>query len=127
MKKEIIISIVIVLVIILLNIITQKYTDTHLGEITNQLTKIRNNITEENYQKGEENIKIAKETWDKVKETLVIYIEHEELEKVEMYILETNSHIETKEYTMAIQSLDTCNFIIGHIQEKYQFSLENIF
>lgn len=127
MKKEIMIAIVIVFMIIVLNIITQKYTDTHLGEITNQLTNIRNDLIQENYQKGEEEIKFAKETWDKAKETLVIYIEHEELEKVEMYLLEANSHMETKEYAMAIQSLDTANFIIHHIQEKYQFSLENIF
>ena len=58
---------------------------------------------------------------------MVIYLEHTELEKVEMYILETQSHIETKEYTMAIQSLDTCDFIIDHIIDKYEFSWKNIF
>lgn len=58
---------------------------------------------------------------------MVIYIEHNELEKAEMYIVEAKSHIETNEYSMAIESLDSCKFIIDHIIDKYEFSLKNIF
>ncbi|MCI8620429.1 MAG: DUF4363 family protein [Clostridia bacterium] len=58
---------------------------------------------------------------------MVIYLEHTELEKAEMYLLETKSHIETKDYEMAVVSLDTCKFIIDHIIDKYEFSLKNIF
>lgn len=58
---------------------------------------------------------------------MVIYLEHTELEKAEMYILEAESYIETKEYAMAIQALDTCKFIIDHIIDKYEFSWKNIF
>ena len=58
---------------------------------------------------------------------MVIYLEHTELEKAEMYLLETKSHIETKDYEMAVVSLDTCKFIIEHIMDKYDFSLKNIF
>ena len=71
-------------------------------------------------------VKIEEE-WDNVKEKFVIYLEHNELEKVEMYIIETKSHIETNEISMAIQSVDTCTFVIDHIKEKYEFSLKNIF
>ncbi len=67
------------------------------------------------------------ENWNKKKEAFVIYLEHTELEKVEMYMIEIKSNIETKEYEMAVQAIDTCKFIIGHIKEKYEFSIENIF
>ena len=67
------------------------------------------------------------DTWNDKKEILVIYLEHTELEKAEMYILEAKSHLETEEYTMAIQSIDTAIFIIDHIKDKYEFSIKNIF
>ena len=42
-------------------------------------------------------------------------------------MLETESYIEVEEYDVAVQTLDTCNFIIDHIKDKYEFSLKNIF
>ena len=48
MKKQIIIAIVIVLLVVVLNIITQKYTEMAMGEVSEELTKIRNDIKEGN-------------------------------------------------------------------------------
>lgn len=72
-------------------------------------------------------IEKAEEKWNEVKQKMVIYIEHTELEKVEMYIKEAKSCIETREYTIAIQMLDVCDFIMEHIKDKYELSLKNIF
>ena len=103
------------------------YTNVTMSEISDDLTKVREELVKEDKEETEEGIKKVQEKWDNVKEKFVIYLEHTELEKVEMYILETKSHIETEEYKMAIQSLDTCIFVIDHIKEKYEFSLKNIF
>lgn len=128
MKKQIMISIAIVLIVIILNIITQKYTETAMGEILENLEKTRNNIIGQKEEKEiVSNIGNTIEKWNEKKEKMVIYLEHTELEKAEMYLLEAKSYIETKEYTMAVQSLDTCKFIIDHIIDKYEFSLKNIF
>ena len=48
MKKQIIIAIIIVLLVVVLNIITQKYTEMAMGEVLEELTKIRNDIKEGN-------------------------------------------------------------------------------
>ena len=127
MKKQIIIASVIVLLVVILNIITQKYTEVAMGEILDELGKTRNNIVEQREGEIQVSLENTIEKWNNKKEKMVIYLEHTELEKAEMYLLETKSHIETKEYTMAIQSLDTCKFIIDHIIDKYEFSLKNIF
>ena len=129
MRKEAIIVVVILLAIIILNIITQKYTNTHMTELTNKLTDIKTEISNED--KDEEKIiqkmEDAFSYWDDVKEKFVIYLEHTELEKVEMYMKEAKSNIETKEWSMVVVSLDTAVFILDHMQEKYEFSLKNIF
>lgn len=88
---------------------------------------MKTDLVEKREEKAKEAMQEVVGTWNDKKETLVIYLEHTELEKAEMYILEAKSHIETEEYTMAIQSIDTANFIIDHIKDKYEFSIKNIF
>ena len=84
-------------------------------------------LVEKREEKAKEAMQEVVGTWNDKKEILVIYLEHTELEKAEMYILEAKSHLETEEYTMAIQSIDTASFIIDHIKDKYEFSIKNIF
>lgn len=127
MKKEVIIVIVILVLIVILNIITQKYTNVKMTELTDMLSKVKELLVAENVEEAKNEMEKVHEEWDNIKEKFVIYLEHNELEKVEMYIIETKSHIETDEISMAIQSVDTCTFVIDHIKEKYEFSLKNIF
>lgn len=91
------------------------------------LSDTRKDLIEENEEKSKNGIDKAMEKWHKVNEILVLYIEHADLEKTEMYMAEANSYIETKEYTMAVQSVDTSIFLLEHFKDKYKFSLENIF
>ena len=58
---------------------------------------------------------------------LAYYIEHDELEKIELYLTALKSNIETKEYNQAVVEVDSCIFILKHIEEKYSFNLQNIF
>jgi len=127
MKKEIIIIVVVVVVIVILNIFTSRHTNEVADEIVAHLSLVREGLKLEAEEQIQENIEEAKKIWDREKDKLSIYIEHEELEKVEMYMTNVSTDIETKEYNMAIESLDTCVFIIGHIKDKYELSLKNIF
>lgn len=127
MKKEVIIVIVILVLIVILNIVTQKYTNVKMTELTDMLSEVKELLVAESLEEAKNEMEKVQEEWDRVKEKFVIYLEHNELEKVEMYIVETKSHIETDEISMAIQSVDTCTFVIDHIKEKYEFSLKNIF
>lgn len=127
MKKEIIICIVVVSLVIILNVITEKHTNKTMEEITEDLTSIRKELISKDERNLENDINNVLNKWLEKSDALAYYIEHDELEKVELYIREVNANIETKEYNMAIQALDSCNFIIAHIKEKYKFSFQNIF
>lgn len=127
MRREIVIVSIVVICIIILNIITSKNTNYVMDEITAYLGQVREGIEVQAEEQMKENIEKVKEIWDKKKNTLSLYIEHNELEKVEMYITNVNTNIEIKEYSRAIETLDTCNFIIEHIKDRYRLSISNIF
>lgn len=127
MKKELIISVVVIALVVILNIITTKHTNTVMDEIAEELSIIREELLSKNDDNVREKIEFLAREWKNKSENLAYYIEHDELEKVELYIVEAKSNIETEEYNMAVQSIDSCKFIISHIKDKYEFKLVNIF
>lgn len=127
MKKEVIICVVVIMLIVILNILTENNTEKVMNTITEYLEVTKEAIIDGEDEKMNENIDKAKSNWDKEKDVLSIYIEHDELEKIEMYLVEVETDIMTKEYNMAMESLNDCIFIINHIKDKYKLSLKNIF
>lgn len=129
MYKELVISIIIIIAIFSLDFVTQKYADKSIGEISTKLENLKGKIQNDNVNAEEANKEINDlyELWNKFHEKLAFYIEHDELEKVETQFTASKSLIGTKEYHFAIESIDKTIFILDHINDKYSFSLENIF
>lgn len=127
MKKEIIICFVVVALVIALNVISEGHTDYIMDDTEKSLGTLRQELFLEDGQKVETGIKDILNKWEEDKELLSIYIEHDELEKIETCLREINSNVETEQYDIAIQSLDTCVFLMNHIKDKYKLSIKNIF
>ena len=133
MKKEIVICIVIVVIIVIANIVTQNYTTKSVTELNNKLEALETEITDigEDGDISRDNVKTKIEEvekyWEDVHSKLAYYIEHDELEKVETDIVGINSSIETNDYEQVLSKIDESKFILRHIEDKYAFTLENIF
>lgn len=126
MYKETIIIIIIIILIILGDIITQKYTEKTVSEISIGLYGLKDYISqnkEEKYKK----IENIEEKWDKKSETLAYYIEHDELEKVNTEIAKIKADIETNNEKIAIENLERCIFVLEHIKDKNLIKIVNIF
>ena len=129
MCKELIISIVIVVVIFSFDYVLQKYTDESIGDMTQELSSIKTEIRKEDKNETEIQDRVNRlyDKWIGYNEKLSYYIEHNELEKVETDFIACKSLIESKEYNVAVEELEKTTYVLKHINEKYSFSLENIF
>lgn len=128
MKKEIIICIVIIIAVVILNIITISYTKESVQSLKIELSKIREDIEQEkDVNLVNEEITNLKNNWEERYEKLAYYIEHDELEKVHLYIVGLDSNVNSDEYSQAIGELDKCDYILEHIEDKYSLSFKNIF
>lgn len=127
MKREILIAFIIIILIVILNIITANYTNKSMEEMTSDLDKIRIQLVSKNKENLNDNVDNVIKKWEEKKNILAFYIEHTELEKMELYLHELDSNIEIDEFNIAIQSLDSCNFMASHIRDKYEVALKNIF
>ena len=130
MLKESIICAVLVIAIIVGNYTTQNYTKESAKELSNKLNELKENILNiegEDSNQLKDKMEGVKEEWESRFDKLAYYIEHDELEKVENNLTGISSFIEMEEYAEAISELDKGVFVLKHIQDKYAFSLENIF
>ena len=129
MFKELAVSIVIVIAIVVLNNVTQGYTDKSVSETTEKLEELRDDIikTEKEHDDIVSELNDIYDKWMGFHEKLSYYIEHNELEKAETQLTALKGYIEMGEYNVAVSELDKTIFILNRIEDKYDFALDNVF
>ena len=136
MKKEIIISIIVIAMVIIGNIVTQNNTKKTVAELNEKLANQKNSLIDaiddnkkkdENYLKYKEKSSDIRNRWDEMQELLSFYIEHDELEKVETQLAVINGQMESKLYDESVVEIEKCQFILEHIADKTAFNIKNIF
>lgn len=132
MTKELWISIIIVVVILIGDIFTTKYTNKSIETTTHSLSEIRKEMEKENKEdidadKLKEQIKNIRDDWNKRHKKLAIYIEHDELEKIETDLAGLNGYLDKEEYGDSMAQLDISVYVLEHIKNKTVLSLINIF
>lgn len=129
MHKELIISIVIVVSIFALNYITQKYTDKTVSEVKEHLESIKEELVKEepDFEKAMLKANEAFDKWEELDDKIVLYVEHEEIEKVTTAITSTKSFTEMEDEGQAVDSIDRCIYLLDYIDEREKFTIDNIF
>ena len=128
MRKEAIICIVLIMIIIIGNIITQNYAEKTINTLTEELEKIRIDILDEKKEKDiDKNMEEIIEKWDKKHEKLAYFIEHNELERIEINLIGMKSYIRDMEKTEAVSKIEETKFLLENLEKKYKIHLENIF
>lgn len=129
MKKEIIITITILILIIIGNIITQKNTINTVEAVSKHFEELKEEAIKEdkNKEKIDSKIEEIDKLWDEKSEIMAYYIEHDEIEKVGTELTKLKADLETKEYNVAIEYIDNCVFLLEHIKDKTALRIFNIF
>ena len=128
MKKEIIISVIIIIFIIFFHASTQVYTQNFFNSISDDLNNIEKKFFSENINEDEleSDIDSITNKWKEKYDYFACFIEHDELEKVQTQLISIKSNIKTEDYGKAIDETERCKFILKHIEEKDSLKVVNI-
>lgn len=132
MQREIIIISIILIVVVFFNFFTQKYTSRTIGSISSRLEEIKD-LAIYNIQNNTTDSEINKKTddilndWNKINKKLALYIEHDELEKVDSSFVEFKENLQLNKYEEAVPEISKCMYILSHIQNKQSFKAINLF
>lgn len=131
MKKEIFVVITILILIIIINIICQNYLSKAVYSTNKQIEELsilskkclEDDDEKENIKKQLEN---TNDEWNIYRTNLSLYVEHDELEKVDTEFALFNTYIDLKNYEDAIPEMKECIFILDHIKKKNKMSISNL-
>ena len=131
MTKELIISIIIVVIIVTGDILTTKNTDKCIQETKGKLLQMEQELQKSDDEIDGENLKKQMESilsdWKVKHRKLAMYIEHNELEKVETDLSSLNGYLKQEEYGDANAQIDVSIYVLEHIKNKTILNIINIF
>ena len=127
MYKEIIICLIVLVIVMLLNITTQNSTKSSVLIVTDELDSLRKVVIDEKVNESNEIIDKILNIWDAEYEKLSYYIEHNELEKVKVELVELKANIEVEQFKEATGNIDRAIYLLEHIKQKTELQVKNIF
>ena len=129
MKRELIIVSIIIVCIIIASIITQNNTKKEIADIDNKLENFKTEIMEnkKGYIELNEEIDEIYDNWVEKDKILSLYLEHNELEKINLSLKTIKGFIEVDITNESVQEIEKCIATLDHIEEKQAFSIKNIF
>ena len=134
MKKEVLIVGIILTIIIFTNALCQNYLshavdriDVQLEEMVNLSKKCLKEKNGQEENKAKKYIDDISKEWEKYEKNLSLYVEHEELEKIDTSIVIIKSYINANNYEDTLAKAEECIFVLNHIRKKQQMSIANLF
>lgn len=139
MRKEFFVSLLIVILIFIANFFSKRYTENFKNNIINNFDSLKTSVNEARKKENENaeidenllnninnNFNNMKDVWIKNQDILSYYVEHNELEKIDLNIVSLGSYLQTEQYDESIGEIDEGVFSVKHIGEKYLFNLKNV-
>lgn len=127
MRKEFVICIIIIVTITVGNILIKNYTNSAGKDMISKLEELKISIGKNNSDEIEKKLSEVNQIWEEKQAKLAYFIEHNEIEKVDVNLVSLKSYVEINDLEEAKREVDESCFSVQHIEEKYAFNLKNIF
>ena len=129
--KTLIFAISILIIIIILDIIFENYSKNAIEKINSNIDKIGKafEIEGENYDK-EELEKLsgkARNEWRKREDILSCFIEHDEVEKINIKLDVLYTQVKNEVWMDAKSTVSEVKRLVKYLEGKYELSIQNIF
>ena len=129
MRREAIITILIIIAIIIGEWLTQSYSKKTLSGVQDSLRELKEGILSSENEVSEliDKTNQIYDKWEEDNQLLSYYLEHDELEKVNTQFVLVKGYLETDDPKNAIPDIEEGIYILEHIKEKEKLSIKNVF
>ena len=127
MRKEFVICIIIIVTITVGNIVIKNYTNSAGKDMISKLEELKISIGKNNSEEIEKKLSEVNQIWEEKQAKLAYFIEHNEIEKVDVNLVSLKSYVEINDLEEAKREVDESCFSEQHKEEKYEINLKNIF
>jgi len=128
MIKEIITIIILIVLIVGSSIFAEKYLLNTSNEIIKDLEELENKLElSENIDEIFEDIEKIQEKWNKIENKWAIIVEHGEIDKIELSILQLEGFMKHQQKGDVLANINQAKFLLKHIVEMQKIKMKNVF
>lgn len=124
--ERILLIIFILIFIIIFDLFLYFKTDKLISNTENDLSKLKQTITENNISQSESNAKDLSKNWEKTEKIFSFFIEHAEIEKVSVKVAIIEENTKNRDYESALEDIAEVKSLLKTIEERYNFTLRNV-
>lgn len=126
--KEVVTIIILILLIISSNVFVEKYLLETSNDIINDLEIFREKLdSSENVDLIFEDLDNIQAKWGKIVNKWAIIVEHQEIDKIELCILQIEEFMKEDEMGDVLANISQAEFLLKHIPEIQKVKIKNVF
>ncbi len=124
MVKSIISTAIAIILLVSLSIFEQKIIDNTFNELSERLVVVYDKT--ENHTAVKDDVLAYQKFWIKKKEFLHVFIPHNEIKELDLWISESVTLIENEKYDDAISKLNVVMELVEQIPKTFALRIENV-
>ncbi|MFA7467178.1 MAG: DUF4363 family protein [Desulfotomaculaceae bacterium] len=116
-----------VLFLLVMSVYTlQAFSDT-AAQMSGGIDRLESDVLNSDWTGAANKVEAIKEDWDKYKQWWAVFIDHQEIDNIDMALARAEKFIVTQERALAAGELAVLRLMLEHIPEKEQINLKNVF
>ncbi len=122
-----VIATVLILVVFLVGtIVLNKYIDSSCESLLEDVKELHSLVENNDWDDAKSQLSNLKEEWDKVKERWQLFLEHYEMDTIDITIARLSQYVDIEERVMSLGEVAEFELLIDHIKDKKDLKLANI-
>jgi predicted PurR-regulated permease PerM len=106
---------------------TTALINTTAEELSHYIDRLEKNIVQENWEESTKDIGELSKAWSKTKENWLLFLDHQEIDNIDLTYTRLNKYVETKELPSALAEVAALKLLVQHIPNISALNLRNIF
>jgi len=119
---------IVIIVVLLLggSLTTYRYLQTTALTLGAQLEAVEQSISTQKWEGAQKELNTAQQRWDKSKTWWTIFLDHQEIDNIDISMNRLEKYIETHDVSLSLGEVSAVKLQVDHISDTEKLNLQNI-
>ncbi|MBU5676779.1 DUF4363 family protein [Alkaliphilus sp. MSJ-5] len=124
--RIVVVTLLILVIFIVGTFLINQYINRSCEKLLEDIKILNKSINENEWNKAKDHLENLKVQWKDTKKTWQLFLEHYEMDVIDIAIARLNQYVEIEERALALGELAEFRLLISHIKDKEGLKLQNV-